>query len=105
MEYIDIIIKIVAFFAAIVAIWKGLVFFVHLSDDLKEIKEHTKENYLSGLRLTVMSPYMPIGERIIAGDDYIKAGGNGEVKHYIEAELHANEVIKKQEDKNKNEKG
>ena len=29
-----------------------------------------------------MSPEIPISERIIAGDKYIKAGGNGDCKHY-----------------------
>ena len=29
-----------------------------------------------------MSPEIPISERIIAGDKYIKSGGNGDCKHY-----------------------
>lgn len=60
--------------------------------DIKELKEHSKENYLGIKRLTVMSPYMPFGERIVAGHDYIKSGGNGDVKHYCEEELHINEI-------------
>ena len=44
--------------------------------------EHDREQYLSILRLTIMSEEMPISERIIAGDKYIKAGGNGDVKKY-----------------------
>jgi hypothetical protein len=43
--------------------------------------KHIKENYLDIKRLVITSPYMPLGERIKAGDEYIKAGGNGEVKH------------------------
>ena len=91
---IEIIVAISGGIGAIVGIWKVVVLLVHLVDDIKEIKEHTKENYLSCLRLTVMSADMPLGERIVAGDDYIKAGGNGEVKHFIEEKLHAKEVIK-----------
>lgn len=63
-----------------------------LKQDIKELKEHSKENYLGIKRLTVMSHDMPIGERIVAGHDYIKAGGNGEVKHYCEEELHINDI-------------
>ena len=31
-----------------------------------------------------MSEEMPVSERIIAGDKYIKAGGNGDVKKYYQ---------------------
>lgn len=51
-----------------------------IREELKELKEHQTENYLGVLRLTVVSEEMPIPERIIAGEKYIKAGGNGEVK-------------------------
>ncbi len=59
-----------------------------------QIKEHTEENYLNNLRLVIMSPDMPIGERLAAGEKYINAHGNGEVKafykkiqnEYIESE-------------------
>lgn len=63
-----------------------------LKEDIKELKQHSKENYLGIKRLTVMSRDMPLGERIIAGHDYIKAGGNGDVKHYCEDELHINDI-------------
>ena len=43
--------------------------------------KHIRENYLDIKRLVITSPYMPLGERIKAGDEYINAGGNGEVKH------------------------
>lgn len=46
------------------------------------IKEHTEENYLNNLRLVIMSEQMPIEERLRAGDKYIKAGGNGQVKAF-----------------------
>lgn len=41
---------------------------------------HIKENYLDIKRLVITSPYMPLEERIAAGDEYIKKGGNGAVK-------------------------
>lgn len=52
--------------------------------DIKELKDENNEQSLSILRLTVMSNDMPISERIIAGDKYVKKGGNGDVKHYYE---------------------
>ena len=41
---------------------------------------HIKENYLDIKRLVITSPYMPLEERIAAGDAYLKGGGNGAVK-------------------------
>ena len=46
--------------------------------------ERARENYLAILRLTVMNSEMPMSERLIAGEKYIKAGGNGDVKKYYE---------------------
>ncbi len=43
--------------------------------------EHSFDNYMSIMQLKIMSPYMPLSERIKAGDKYVKLGGNGEVKH------------------------
>ncbi|MBQ7976341.1 MAG: hypothetical protein IJ300_11705 [Clostridia bacterium] len=60
--------------------------------DIKDLKKHSLENYLTGLRLTVMSSEMPIGERIVAADKYIENGGNGEVKKYAINVLHVNEI-------------
>lgn len=53
-----------------------------LSAKVDKIAEHTAANYLSILRITVMDDAMPMSERILAGQAYIEAGGNGEVKHY-----------------------
>lgn len=55
-----------------------------IAKDLKEIKEDNKEQSLAILRLTVMSNDMPISERLIAGEKYIKKNGNGDVKHYYQ---------------------
>lgn len=103
--WLEWIIKIGGAATAIGLLGKAVSRFVHFLDDIKnntslegvkedikELKEHSKENYLGIKRLTVMSHDMPIGERIVAGHDYIKAGGNGDVKHYIEDELHINDI-------------
>ena len=111
MEWVEIVIKAGALIAAAIAIWKAVVALVRLSDDMRETKEyvmkniknvesiptierHCLENYLTGLRLTVMNKDMPIGERIAAGNKYIELGGNGEVKQYLINELHINDVQK-----------
>ncbi len=50
-------------------------------DEWRKTEErHTKENYLDIKRLIITSPHMPLHERLIAGEAYIKEGGNGEVK-------------------------
>ena len=51
---------------------------------INEQNEHSRENFLSILRLTIMSKEMPLSERIAAGDKYTKYGGNGEVKKKYE---------------------
>lgn len=51
---------------------------------------HSLDNYMSILQLKIMSPYMPLSERLKAGDVYVKLGGNGEVKqkyHYLLTEI------------------
>lgn len=58
-----------------------------LEEKVDKLIEHDEDQYLSILRLTIMSEEMPISERIIAGDKYIKKGGNGDVKHYYEKML------------------
>lgn len=105
MEWLDLIIKIGGACTALLLLWKGISKFVHFLDeikentcldgikeDIKELKDHSRENYLGIKRLTVMSHDMPIGERIVAGHDYIKAGGNGDVKKYCQNELHINDI-------------
>lgn len=52
------------------------------ANNVKKLMEHDHDQYLSIMRLTLMSQEIPISERIIAGDKYIKAGGNGDCKHY-----------------------
>ncbi len=47
---------------------------------IEEKDRHDKENYLSIQQLKIMSPYMPLSERIKAGEIYINNGGNGEIR-------------------------
>jgi hypothetical protein len=94
MQYLDLIIKIAAVLTAagviITAIVKLFRFIKKIADTMNQIQkslksqeEHSYENYMSLLRLTIMSSEMPIGERIVAGHKYIANGGNGEVKKYL----------------------
>lgn len=55
-----------------------------VEETVNTLLEHDKDQYLSILRLTIMSEEMPISERIIAGDKYVKKGGNGDVKKYYQ---------------------
>jgi hypothetical protein len=54
----------------------------NLNKRLAKIEEHDQKQYLGLLRLTIMSESMPISERIIAGKEYIDAGGNGDIKKF-----------------------
>ena len=58
-----------------------------LVEKVDKLVEHDEEQYLSILRLTIMSEEMPISERIIAGDKYVRRGGNGDVKKYFQKML------------------
>jgi hypothetical protein len=58
-----------------------------LEQKVDKLVEHDEDQYLSILRLTIMSEDMPVSERIIAGDKYVKKGGNGEVKKYYQKML------------------
>ena len=58
-----------------------------LQEKVDMLLEHDQEQNLAILRLTIMSGDMPISERIIAGDKYVKKGGNGDVKQYYQKML------------------
>lgn len=58
-----------------------------LETKVDKLVEHDEDQYLSILRLTIMSEEMPVTERIIAGEKYVKKGGNGEVKKYYQKML------------------
>jgi hypothetical protein len=105
MEWVDIITRLGAGVAAGLGLWKFITILTNVARDIREtkecvmnniknvedipdIKQHCKENYLTSLRLTVMCKDMPLGERIAAGTKYLNEGGNGEVKQYLINELH-----------------
>ena len=108
MEWLDWVIKIGGAITALGVIWAAVTIAVkaaikkelsalnkdieEMKEDNKKIKEHSLENYLSGLRLTIMSSDMPYGERIVAAYKYISAGGNGDVKKFAVNELHINDI-------------
>lgn len=98
MNYLDGIIKAAAVIGALGVIYgvalKALQIIIKpLKDALTELKTHSHENYMSLLRLTIMSNEMPIGERIVAGHKYLKEGGNGEVKSFLKSEFNIEETI------------
>ena len=64
-----------------------------VSTTLEDLKEHSNENYMSLLRLTIMSSEMPIGERIVAGHKYLQNGGNGEVKSFLKKEFNITDTV------------
>ena len=64
-----------------------------VSTTLVTLEENSKENYMSLLRLTIMSSEMPIGERIVAGHKYLENNGNGEVKRFLESEFNITSTV------------
>ena len=98
MSYLDGIIKIAAVLGALgviysIAVKACKIVLKPLIDTLEDLKTHSHENYMSLLRLTIMSNEMPIGERIVAGHKYLKEGGNGEVKAFLKSEFNIEETI------------
>jgi len=57
------------------------------------MERHSKQNYMGILRLTIMSNEMPIGERIVAGQEYLDADGNGEVKKFLEEKFNITKTV------------
>lgn len=102
MGYLDLILKVAAVLGAIGVIYGAAVKVLKLVvkpliDALTELKNHSHENYMGILRLTIMSNEMPIGERIVAGHKYLKNGGNGEVKKFLKSEFNIDETVEEAE--------
>lgn len=51
---------------------------------LERLEKRSDLQYISLLRLTVMDSDMPMSERLIAGQEYLDMGGNGDVRHFYE---------------------
>ena len=81
----DHIIAVAAIITAISVIITAIVTayrFIRKWDKWREDKDkHDVENYKAILRLVIMTPEMPLSERIEAGDTYVnQLNGNGGVK-------------------------
>lgn len=85
VDFAERIIFIGGFVGAVVAIGAFMLKvykFIRAWERWVEDKDrHDKENYLSIQQLKIMSPFMPLSERVKAGEIYIRNGGNGEVRH------------------------
>lgn len=98
MELLDIIIKIGSVITALGIIFGLLCGAVKLAlrpitKKFDRLERHTTQNYMNTLRLTIMSSEMPIGERIIAGQEYLDADGNGEVKKFLEEKFNITKTV------------
>lgn len=60
---------------------------LNLVKKVDRLEKNQHETYMQTLRLVIMSEEMPLEERIKAGDEYIKKGGNGAVRHFYEEQL------------------
>jgi hypothetical protein len=58
-----------------------------LETKVDRLIENDEDQYLSILRLTIVEENLPISERIIAGDKYLRKGGNGDTKKYYQKML------------------
>lgn len=103
-DSIDAIIKIAALIGAIGAIIGAIIKCVKflsgiakqiegVKESITDLKAHSTENYMSLLRLTIMSNEMPIGERINAGYKYLANNGNGEIKQFLKNEFDITETV------------
>ncbi len=93
-ETFEMVITIGAVLGALAVIWKVFEALVKLPKYIRDMHRHTFENYMSILRITIMDPHMPLGERIAAAEKYLEYGGNGEVKKFAIEELHVNDKRK-----------
>ena len=62
-------------------------FKVNVMRTLNEIKEKQEKTELYILKDTILNEKLSIEERILAGDEYVKLGGNGFVKEVYHALL------------------
>ncbi len=96
MPWYEFIIKAGAVITALGAIF-GIIFALvkkaeNINESIDKLTEHSTENYINTLRLTIFSNDMPIGERIGAGIKYLEAGGNGETKKYLKEKFNIDET-------------
>ena len=98
MDILDLIIKIGSVIGALGVIfallWGALKLILRpIIQRFETMEKHSKQNYMGILRLTIMSNEMPIGERIVAGQEYLDADGNGEVKKFLEEKFNITKTV------------
>lgn len=104
MNWLDLIIKLAAVLTALgVIIATAIKVFNtvnkvkeavdNLNKNIVDLKKHSDENYMSLLRLTIMSNEMPIGERVVAGYKYLNNGGNGDVKRFLKEKFNIDDTV------------
>ena len=98
MNVVDLIIKIGSVITALGIIF-GLIWSairIAIKPVVKKfdaLERHSKQNYMGILRLTIMSNEMPIGERIVAGQEYLDEDGNGEMKKFLEEKFNITKTV------------
>ena len=94
IDIVDIIIKTSGVLGAIGAIIAGIVAVYKVVRKIEtqydKIQEHMLENYKAILQLKIMSPEMPLSERVAAANAYLSDDikGNGGVNAYCNSELY-----------------
>lgn len=110
MQLYDYFLIVVAIAGGITTIWKltalivakikkCIKFFTDLNKKIETVEQHCFENYLTDLKLIIMSEEMPIGERLQAGEKYVSLGQNGEIKAKYRVLLKEYEEEHKHEEK------
>ena len=56
----------------------------NIETKLDRLSTYNDKQYMSLLRLTVMDSDMPMSERLMAGQEYLDRGGNGDVRKFYE---------------------
>ena len=84
MGWIEDIATLCGYISVIIAlagtIWRLSKPLKDIIQRLERVERHQRNDYLCTLRLTIMSEEMPVEERLKAGEEYVKEGGNGAVK-------------------------
>lgn len=72
-----------------------------LNAKIDTMQESLKESKIDILRLNIMNDQLPDEERLKDGEEYIRLGGNGAVKKFVEhlAEEQAEELLHNNDDK------
>lgn len=73
--------SVTAIAGAAIVIFKIIKPILQIVKKVEKLEAHQHETYMQMLRLVIVSDEMPLEERIKAGDEYVKAGGNGAIKH------------------------